>query len=84
GQVGSITAGRTAVEASSSNARAVMLWEGTALLFESPIFGYGPGLGALALNFRNPDGVLTLDNYLLILALDCGVIPVILFVGIVF
>lgn len=82
-QLGQIAMGRTAGEASSTNARAVMLHDGSKLILESPLLGYGPALGGLELNFRNTEGVLTLDNYLLVMALDAGLISLALFVGVI-
>lgn len=82
-QLGQIAMGRTSGEASSTNARAVMLHEGSKLILESPLLGYGPALGGMELNFRNTEGVLTLDNYLLVMALDAGLISLALLVGVI-
>jgi hypothetical protein len=71
--LGNLAQGRSADEANSSGARVTMLVQGLQVLAESPLLGYGAGQGALALNFRNTFGLLTLDNFLLVVALDAGV-----------
>jgi hypothetical protein len=81
-ELGQITVGRTATEASSSNARAAMLWEGLKVLGNQPIFGYGPGVGGFVLNYQNSDGAMTLDNYLLAFALDSGIVGLILLLSV--
>jgi hypothetical protein len=75
--------GSSAAEASSTNSRQLMLVAGWDLLQDSIAFGFGPGVGAAHLNFRSGNGVVTLDNYLLILALDSGLIATVLFALIV-
>jgi len=75
--------GSSAAEASSTNSRQLMLVAGWDLLQDSIAFGFGPGVGAAHLDFRSGNGVVTLDNYLLILALDSGLIATVLFALIV-
>lgn len=73
--------GRNRVEASSTNARIVML-KGTQRLVErSPIFGYGPGLAAETLNHRAPSGVLTIDSYYMSVSIEAGLVGLGLFVA---
>jgi O-antigen ligase len=74
----SIAAGRSFAESSSTSSRIDMLYDGLKLLLESPLVGYGPGLGAFTLNFTSGSGVLTLDNYYLLLSLDSGIPALIL------
>jgi O-antigen ligase len=80
--VSDLAAGRSAAEASSSNSRQQMLSAGIDLLQDSPVVGFGPGLGAMRLNFRNGEGVATLDNFLLLQALDSGVVSLLIFLAI--
>lgn len=78
--VQNVTVGRTASEASSTSARLQMLSAGSRLVMEQPILGYGPGMAGRTLNFQNTFGVMTLDNYMLKVALDSGLPALLLFV----
>jgi O-Antigen ligase len=77
----SIAMGRTGAEASSTTARFDMLVAGLKLVLSSPLLGYGIGLGGNTLNFQNGEGVVTLDNYYLLLTLDSGLPAFILFIS---
>jgi hypothetical protein len=69
----SLVVGRSAQEAASSAARVLMITRGVPLVGDSPIFGYGTGLGAFKLGFIGEGGLITLDNYYLSIALDSGI-----------
>lgn len=64
--------GRTSTESGSTMIRIMILKQGIPLFLEAPFFGYGPGFGAITLNFTNNYGQITLDNYYLLLLLDTG------------
>lgn len=67
-----LIAGRNQNEVNSTMARVLMLEKGIPLIFESPILGYGNGLGAVKLGFF--DGIrYNIDNYFLGIALDAGI-----------
>ncbi len=51
------------------------------VIFQSPLFGHGPGRGAEALGFVTPGGLVTIDTYILSIVLDYGVIGFVLFYG---
>jgi hypothetical protein len=80
-QLQQAAAGRTQLEANSTSVRLQMLYGGWRLIQDQPLFGYGPAMGAITLNFRNTFGVITLDNYLLLLTLDSGIPALILFLS---
>lgn len=66
-----LIAGRNVSEASSTMSRVLMFEKGIPLVLESPLFGYGNGLGAVKLGFF--DGVrYNIDSYFLTVALDSG------------
>lgn len=50
---------------------------------ERPLFGHGIGLGAEALGFRSPSGVLTIDSYALSLILELGIVGFVSLVGMI-
>jgi O-antigen ligase len=50
-------------------------------LLQRPVFGYGPGNGAEALDYHQPGGLLTVDTYIISLLLDYGVLGFIAFTG---
>lgn len=58
----------------STNARYDMWAMGLPLIAKQPIFGYGVGKGARALNYRTPSGDLTIDSYILGMFLDTGLV----------
>ena len=70
--------------AASNDAREQQFREMWPVLFKSPIFGYGTGQGAPKLGFTGGGGtVVTLDSYLISVALDFGVAGFLLFYGLV-
>jgi hypothetical protein len=79
GGMDALLQGRNHTEYHSTLARQQMLMEGVGLVADSWAMGYGPGMGTLTLNFQNGDGAVTLDNYLLILALDSGAVALCLY-----
>lgn len=79
GGMDALIQGRSATEQHSTMVRQQMLAEGMELVADSWIHGFGPGMGAMTLNFQSGEGVVTLDNYLLMLALDTGAIGLIFF-----
>lgn len=83
GGVDALLQGRDQTEYQSTLARQQMLTDGLSLLGDSWVMGYGPGMGALTLNFQSGDGVLTLDNYLLMLALDSGSVALLLYLAVI-
>ncbi len=54
------------------------------VLLHRPLFGYGPSQGALALNFRNPAGELSIDSSILSVVLDYGVVGFTLYYAMLF
>lgn len=76
-----LTVGRTAEEASSSGARVEMLYRAADAAQDSPLFGFGPGLGAPKAAVYSSRGTGSLDNYWLILLLDSGLPAMLLFLG---
>jgi hypothetical protein len=71
--------GTTAEERISSMARVIMLEKGIPLIEAQPVVGYGVGLGGYTLGFVGEGGMLTLDNYYLLLALDSGLLALMIF-----
>jgi hypothetical protein len=63
----------------STQARYDQIEKGLPLILKRP-FGHGLGTGAEALDFRNPEGTLTIDVYYLLLALDYGLLGLVSFV----
>jgi len=64
----------------STEARYAQWGEGIPLVLTHP-WGFGIGRGAAALGYTNPGGVMTIDTYWLLTALDYGVLGFILFYG---
>lgn len=64
----------------SDESRKQQFAEAPSVLINSPVFGFGTGQGAGKLGFAGADGtVVTLDSYLLTIALDFGVVGFFLF-----
>ena len=76
-----IAGGRSQIEAGSTNVRFLMLHYGMHALSQSPLWGFGHGLAITKAGITNPSGLITLDNYLLTVALDSGFIGFALFVA---
>jgi len=71
-------------ETHASNVSREAQWHGALrILAQSPLFGHGPHGGAVALDFHDPTGMLTLDSYLLTMLLDYGVAGFLLFYGMI-
>ena len=75
-----LVAGRNQHEVSSTSIRLLMLRDGIAALWESPIWGFGHGLSVVKAGVVNPMGLSTIDNYLLSIAIDYGYVGLLLFV----
>lgn len=83
--VSEMVAGRNQHEISSTSVRLLMLRDGIAALWESPLWGFGHGLSVTKAGVTNPMGLATIDNYLLSIAVDYGYVGFSLFVlGVVF
>lgn len=70
--LGTVVAGRSDIEASSSASRVLMLAIGWDKLLDSPLLGYGPGMASSTVGVSGAGGVYTLDNLFLVLALQWG------------
>jgi hypothetical protein len=71
--------GRTAAESMSSEARISMYFNGLKAIAESPILGSGVGESVYMAGLEGSGGVLTIDNYFLVIAIDSGVPALIMF-----
>ena len=70
--------------ASASNAsRQQQYIDAVPFLARSPLFGYGSGQGGPTLGFTGGNGVVTIDSYLISIALDYGIIGFVLFYGLI-
>lgn len=69
-------------QAASTEARKEQVRMGIPMLFHRP-WGYGIGRGADKLGYTNGGGVLTIDTYWLLIALDYGVLGFLLFYGMI-
>lgn len=76
-----MVAGRSALESGSSFARVIMLERGITLTLNSPILGYGPGLGASTIGFLPGFHQLTIDSHYLSVVLETGLPGLMLFLG---
>lgn len=65
----------------SNDARQMQFEMAPPVIMRSPIFGHGGGRGAEALGFHTPGGELTIDTYILSVALDYGILGFLLFYG---
>lgn len=65
--------GKTTQEATSSEARVIMLNLGLPSIEENPVLGTGPETGAEIAGIIGASGVRTLDNYFLSIAIESGV-----------
>ncbi|HEX3886094.1 MAG TPA: O-antigen ligase family protein [Phenylobacterium sp.] len=69
-------------QASSTEARVEQVRRGLPMVLTHP-FGHGIGRGAETLGFLNPSGILTIDTYYLLIALEYGVFGFALFYGMI-
>ena len=69
----------------SDQAREVQWKRSVRVIAKSPLFGYGPRNGPAALGYRGGpgDGIITLDNYLIWIALDYGITGFVLYYGMI-
>lgn len=72
--------GSTRAESESSQSRQIMMSKGLAEIEQSPLAGSGIGTAAVAAGIKGSGGVPTLDNYLLLIAIDSGLVYLVLFV----
>ncbi len=63
----------------SDNARYDQMTTAFQKIWESPIFGFGAGDGALKLGFFNPGGEVTIDSYYLAVLMDYGIVGFIVY-----
>jgi hypothetical protein len=63
--------------------RKAQLAQSLPLIAKSPVFGYGPSQGVMELGYVGPDGLLTIDSYMLSIALDYGLIGFGLYYGMI-
>lgn len=75
--------GRSSVEAGSSSVRLLMIRYGIDALWQSPLWGFGYGLATTKAGVVGLMGVVTIDNYLLSIALDSGYVGLGLFVAMI-
>jgi len=68
--------------AASNQGRIEQLKAGIPMLLTHP-WGYGTGRGAEKLGWTDPGGVLTIDNYFLLVALDWGILGFIFYYGMI-
>jgi O-antigen ligase len=73
-----LSEGQTASEKSSSSGRQMMFQRGIPAALESPLLGEGPGSAIGIAGLRGGNNVLTLDSYWLALAIDSGLIVLLL------
>lgn len=72
----------TGMQIYSTQARMDQFAKMPGVLMARPIFGYGPGNGGAALDYRQPGGLLTVDSYIITALLDYGIIGGLAFFGI--
>jgi hypothetical protein len=66
----------------STDARSVQFHMAVPVILRRPLLGYGPGEGGGAINYRTPDGNLTIDLGLVALAADLGLLGLGAYMGI--
>jgi hypothetical protein len=81
GAITNLAQGRTAEEAGSSRARILMFERGAALVADQPLQGYGLGTAAAVIGPMPGHRTLTIDSFFLSLALESGVVGLVLFVS---
>jgi hypothetical protein len=65
----------------STDARSVQFHMAIPVIARRPLLGYGPGQGGGAINWRTPDGALTIDLGLVALCADVGVFGFLAWMG---
>ena len=73
--------GKNIGEASSTGARITQLRIGSEAIAQQPILGWGPGSGPIIAGIRTGDGISTMDNYLLSVAIESGIPGLALFLA---
>lgn len=65
----------------SNDARADQFDAGLQIIWQSPVFGFGPGQGGPKLGYTNSAGTLTIDSYYLSILLDHGFVGFFVYYG---
>jgi hypothetical protein len=76
-----LSQGKNSGEAASTEARVTMLNIGMSAIASKPILGWGPGSGPAIAGIKTGDGLATMDNYLLAIAIESGVPGIFLFLA---
>lgn len=76
-----LSQGKNSGEAASTEARVTMLNIGMTAIENKPILGWGPGSGPSVAGIKTGDGLATMDNYLLSIAIESGVPGLCLFLA---
>lgn len=76
-----LSQGKNTGEAASTEARVVTLGIGLSALNSQPILGWGPGNGPAIAGIKTGEGLATMDNYLLSIAIESGVPGICLFIA---
>lgn len=77
-----VAKGKSHSENTSTQARVVMLERGIPSITTNPILGAGPGSAASIAGIMGGSGILTLDNHLLAIAIESGVMSLLLFLAV--
>lgn len=77
--VQTVALGKSQAESESTAARTIMLQKGIALVEERPLLGWGIGTAVDLAGIKGRGGVPTLDNYLVMIAVESGLPYLILF-----
>ncbi|MET3724062.1 O-antigen ligase family protein [Sphingomonas trueperi] len=67
----------------STDARSAQFHMAMPVIARRPLLGYGPGEGGGAINWRTPEGILTIDLGFVALAADVGVFGFLAYVGVI-
>jgi len=76
-----LSEGKSTGEAASTQGRVVMLMTGLEAIEKQPLLGWGPGSGTAIAAIKTGDGHATMDNYLLAVAIESGVLGFLLFLA---
>lgn len=76
-----LSQGKSISESSSTEGRIYMLRVGVPSVLENPILGLGPGAAGSVASIKTGAGITTLDNHLLAIAIDTGLIGLLLYLA---
>lgn len=76
-----LSQGKTISESSSTEGRIYMLRVGVPSVLSNPFLGLGPGSAGSVASIKTGAGITTLDNHLLAIAIDTGVIGLFLYLA---